>query len=354
MCLPACLLGFCAGCSGLVSSAAPAGWLTSFLPDLSAQYCMPSFSNRRSGRLSSSSNIIRIGTEALTSLKSGSGSGREARRWAEVGAMIEALAGSGVVSQEVLKAVADEVASELALDDSSSSSTASSSLSGDQNAVALFSPRDLVALLKGFSAAKFLDVELFASIGRRAVDYSRSGCFTADQLASIVSCFAASNIVWVKPGETEEIFRNLSPALLNLPRSAFKPQVAAIVAGAYSKVRIFDEELFVRISESVRWRHHKSSELSIQAIGILLYAFSRVEVDDRQLLDFLASEIQKIPSHQFTPQAISIVVTVYAGAHKRKNVIPAGSVPVSELPPATGILDYINRFDIRPPISRHP
>jgi hypothetical protein len=122
-----------------------------------------------------------------------------------------------------------------------------------------------------------------------------------------------------------------------------KPQVAAVVAGAYSKVRIFDEELFLRISESVRWRHHKSSELSIQAIGILLYAFSRVEVDDRQLLDFLAAEIQNIPSDQFTPQAISIVVTVYAGAHKRKNFFSTGSVAVSELPPATGILDYISR-----------
>lgn len=286
-----------------------------------------------SGRLAESSNIVRIGTEALRGLKGS----KEARRWAEVGAMIEALAGSGVVEKDVLKVVAAELASELSLE---ASIMQEDSWNGEDS---LFSPRDLVSLLKGLSAAKFLDVELFTAIGRRAVDYSTSGVFTADQLASIVSCFASSNIVWVKPSETEEIFRNLSPALLNLPRSALKPQVAAVVAGAYSKVRIFDEELFVRISESVRWRHHKSSELSIQAIGILLYAFSRVEVDDRQLLDFLAAEIQNIPSDQFTPQAISIVVTVYAGAHKRKNFFPTGSVAVSELPPATGILDYISR-----------
>lgn len=89
--------------------------------------------------------------------------------------------------------------------------------------------------------------------------------------------------MWGAPSETESIFRALSVALRRLPRSALKPQVAAVVAGAYAKVRIFDEALFVRISECVRWRNHKASDYSVQAVGILLYAFSRVEVDDPQV-----------------------------------------------------------------------
>ena len=43
----------------------------------------------------------------------------------------------------------------------------------------------------------------------------------------------------------------------------------------------------------------------VQVVGILLFAFSRVQVDDPQLLDFLANIIQEIPPAAFTPQVFN-------------------------------------------------
>lgn len=65
-----------------------------------------------------------------------------------------------------------------------------------------------------------------------------------------------------------------------------------------------------------------------------------------QLLEFLSTVIRDLPPQQFTPQAISVVVSVYAGAHRRKTGAMTAStepVKVADLPAATGILDYIAR-----------
>ena len=62
-------------------------------------------------------------------------------------------------------------------------------------------------------------------------------------------------------------------------------------------------------------------------------------MDDPGLLDFLASKITQIPAPKYTPQALSVFVSVYAGAHRRRSMTSlqrAERDDVTRLPEATG------------------
>jgi hypothetical protein len=69
-----------------------------------------------------------------------------------------------------------------------------------------------------------------------------------------------------------------------------------------------------------------------------------MQVDDPALLDFLAEIIVDIPARDFTPQALSVVISVYAGAHRRRSLevsMKSEEKDPSKLPPATGMLEHL-------------
>ena len=69
-----------------------------------------------------------------------------------------------------------------------------------------------------------------------------------------------------------------------------------------------------------------------------------MQVDDPALLDFLAEIIVDIPARDFTPQALSVVISVYAGAHRRRSLevsMKSEERDPSKLPPATGMLEHL-------------
>jgi len=136
----------------------------------------------------------------------------------------------------------------------------------------------------------------------------------------------------------------MSSALCNMSPSSYSIQQAAVIASAFAKAKMFDERLFSHLSRAVQWRGRAAPEFSVQAVGVLLFAFSRVQVDDPKLLDFLAHIIVDIPPGDFTPQALAVVISVYAGAHRRRSfssLTLAASVDPAALPLATGILGHL-------------
>ena len=56
-------------------------------------------------------------------------------------------------------------------------------------------------------------------------------------------------------------------------------QHVAIIASAFAKAKIFDEGIFAHLSRAVRWRGRATSEFTVQAVSVLLFAFSRIQVD---------------------------------------------------------------------------
>jgi hypothetical protein len=80
----------------------------------------------------------------------------------------------------------------------------------------------------------------------------------------------------------------------------------------YTWTQVFDDELFVFLSESIRWRKKKLSEYTVQAIGVLLYAFSRVEVND-QLVSHVYTKNNKM--YVCVIMSTSIYVYIYIHIH---------------------------------------
>jgi len=75
-----------------------------------------------------------------------------------------------------------------------------------------------------------------------------------------------------------------------------------VIATAIAKAKIFDSALFSHLSRSAQWRGRASSQYTVQSVAVLLFAFSRVQVDDPLLLDFLERVISEMSPADFTPQ----------------------------------------------------
>lgn len=210
----------------------------------------------------------------------------------------------------------------------------------------------LCALLSAFSRAPCFDGELVESLANAACDRTLRGEASISHIASVLSSLANSNIVWVDAAKTEDLFSGcLSPALTAFAPSSFSVQQVAVIASAFAKAKIFDEPLFAHLSRAVQWRGRNKGEFSVQVVGVLLFAFSRIQVDDAKLLDFLAGVIVEMPAAEYTPQALSVVISVYAGAHRRRSLtsLRDANQDPSELPLATGILGHLAAIALQIP-----
>ena len=205
------------------------------------------------------------------------------------------------------------------------------------------STQAVCALMAAFSRSKVFDAAVLQHLALAALSRADKGEASISHMASVLSSLANCNMVWVDAALTEDIFIGMSPALTALSPASFSVQQAAVIASAFAKAKIFDELLFAHLSRAVQWRGRDGSEFTVQVVGVLLFAFSRIQVDDPKLLDFLAQIIFEIPAADFTPQALSVVISVYAGAHRRRSFtsLQTSRVDPADLPPATGILEHL-------------
>ena len=176
-------------------------------------------------------------------------------------------------------------------------------LAGDGERLDGVPSRSLASLLAALAKARVADPGLQTLLLRAAQERAARRALTVGQAASVLSSAAASSLLWTAPALVEDLLRDMAPALLALPPASFSIQHCALLASAFAKAKVFDEAIFRHISRAVRLPERAPHEFSVEAVGVLLFAFSRVQAEDPALLAFLEEVIVRLPAAEFSPQA---------------------------------------------------
>ncbi|EKX43277.1 hypothetical protein GUITHDRAFT_163890 [Guillardia theta CCMP2712] len=199
------------------------------------------------------------------------------------------------------------------------------------------------SLLLLLSKAKIFDRDLMRTLANEMARRAEEGSLPLPLAVVVLKSIAASDMVWIDAAGTEDVFLAVSRLLQQRPLKQLSLQQLAIVANSFARVKVFDEPLFLLLSRAIRKRRVNPSLFRVQIIAVLLFAFSRVQVEDPQLLDFLSEVLLQLPPEQFTPQSLSVIISVYAGAHRRRSMssLVQHKPSPAPLPPASGILAFL-------------
>jgi uncharacterized membrane protein YgcG len=135
--------------------------------------------------------------------------------------------------------------------------------------------------------------------------------FTGQAVSSIMNAYAKLD------HSCPKLFRHMARTILLMPLATFQPQAIANIVNAFMRFKDWDTdarmmEVFERMSEAAQ--RNAPRAFSGQAISVILNAYVRKGLIDRELFAYISRTIQSLPAEVFDAQNIALITNAFAKA----------------------------------------